>query len=113
MRRDRYGVLLDAWSPGWTRQMKGATIGQRLMSAAAIAEAGLNSRRLRSSRGGYAHRAENAEERRDAEQKGQGGGTAEAFVGGSSARVTQRGWFVQKHRDHPIPDVGTYSLKCM
>jgi len=26
-----YGVLLDAWSPGWTRQMKGADdLGQRL-----------------------------------------------------------------------------------
>jgi len=35
---------MDAWSPGWTRQLKGPEVGERLRVAARIALTSLNSR---------------------------------------------------------------------
>jgi hypothetical protein len=76
-----YGVLLDAYSPGWTRQLKPADdLGQLLMAAARIqpsedarvAAARYNAAELRT-----------AEEKRDAEQKARVTALRRRFVEGA------------------------------
>src|SRR4030095_3276304 len=72
-----YGVLLDAWSPGWTRQVKGPEdLGDRLRIAGGIAVAGLDSRETaeRAALRYDSTSLRNAEEKRDAEPQATGAG---------------------------------------
>ena len=67
-----YGILLDAWSPGWTRQVKGPEdLAERLRIAGGIAVPGLDSRAMaeRAALRYDSTSLRSAEEKRDAERK--------------------------------------------
>src|SRR5262249_60656417 len=78
-----YGVLLDAWSPGWTRHVKGPEdLAERLRIAGGIALGGLESRE-RAERAALRYDStslRNAEEKRDAEQKAKVAALRKRFV---------------------------------
>src|SRR5262249_7538098 len=77
------GILLDAWSPGWTRQVKGPEdLGERLRIAGGIAAIGLDSRETaeRAALRDDSTSLRNAEEKRDAERKAKGTELRKRFV---------------------------------
>jgi hypothetical protein len=105
-----YGILLDAWSPGWTRQTKGTEdLGQRLMAAAGIAEAGLNSRNAAEQAAKRYGAAELriAEEKRDADQKAKVAELRKRFVEGPVLVLPNAGGSFTSAGITPIPDSGT------
>ena len=105
-----YGVLLDAWSPGWTRQLKGPEdLGERLRAAAGIAVASLNSRKAAEE---SALRYESAslrtaEEKREVDQKARVAELRRRFVDGPVLLLPNAGGSFSNSGIAPIPGVGT------
>src|SRR5215471_9872424 len=105
-----YGVLLDAWSPGWTRQLKGPEdLGERLRIAGGIAAAGLDSRETaeRAALRYDSTSLRNAEEKRDAEQKAKVAELRKRFVDGPVLVLPNAGGSFSNSGIAPIPGVGT------
>jgi hypothetical protein len=105
-----YGVLLDAWSPGWTRQLKRPEdLGERLSVAARIAVTSLNSREAAQE---AALRYDSAslriaEEKRDADQKAKVAELRRRFVDGPVLLLPNAGGSFSNSGIAPIPGVGT------
>lgn len=105
-----YGVLLDAWSPGWTRQVKGPEdLGERLRVAAGIAVTSINSREAAEA---SALRYDSvslriAEEKRDAEQKAKVAELRRRFVDGPVLVLPNAGGSFSSSGITPIPGAGT------
>jgi DNA-binding transcriptional LysR family regulator len=105
-----YGVLLDAWSPGWTRQLKGPEdLGERLRIAGGIAVTSLNSRPAAEE---AALRYDSvslriAEEKRDADQKAKVAKLRRRFVDGPVLVLPNAGGSFSNSGIAPIPGVGT------
>lgn len=105
-----YGVLLDAWSPGWTRQLKGPEdLGERLRVAAGIAATGINSRKAAEE---AALRYDSAslriaEEKRDADQKAKVAELRRRFVDGPVLVLPNAGGSFSNSGIVPIPGAGT------
>ena len=105
-----YGVLLDAWSPGWTRQLKGPEdLGERLRVAAGIAMTSLNSREAAEE---AALRYDSAslriaEEKRDADQKAKVAELRRRFVDGPVLLLPNAGGSFSSSGITPIPGAGT------
>jgi hypothetical protein len=105
-----YGVLLDAWSPGWTRQLKGPEdLGERLRIAGGIAATSLNSRPAAEE---SALKYDSvflriAEEKRDADQKVKLGALRRRFVDGPVLVLPNAGGSFSNSGIAPIPGVGT------
>ena len=105
-----YGVLLDAWSPGWTRQVKGPEdLSERLRIAGGIARGGLESRE-RAERAALKYDSaslRNAEEKRDAAQKAKVAELRKRFVDGPVLVLPNAGGSFSSSGLTPIPGVGT------
>ncbi|MBV9399203.1 MAG: hypothetical protein JO062_14565 [Bryobacterales bacterium] len=105
-----YGVLLDAWSPGWTRQLKGPEdLGERLRVAAGIAVTGINSREAADQAALRYDSASlrTAEEKRDADQKANVAELRRRFVDGPVLVLPNAGGSFSNSGITPIPGVGT------
>ena len=105
-----YGVLLDAWSPGWTTQVKGPEdLGERLRVAAGIAVTSINSREAaEASALGYdSVSLRIAEEKRDAEQKAKVAELRRRFVDGPVLVLPNAGGSFSSSGITPIPGAGT------
>ena len=105
-----YGVLLDAWSPGWTRQLKGPEdLGERLRIAGGIAVAGLDSRETaeRAALRYDSTSLRNAEEKRDAEQKAKVAELRKRFVDRPVLVLPNAGGSFSSSGITPIPGAGT------
>jgi len=105
-----YGVLLDAWSPGWTRQLKGPEdLGERLRIAGGIAATSLNSRPAaeESALKYDSVSLRIAEEKRDADQKVKLGALRRRFVDGPVLVLPNAGGSFSNSGIAPIPGVGT------
>jgi hypothetical protein len=105
-----YGVLLDAWSPGWTRQLKGPEdLGERLRVAAGIAVTSINSREVAeaSSLRYDSASLRIAEEKRDADQKAKVAELRRRFVDGPVLRLPNAGGSFSSSGIAPIPGAGT------
>jgi hypothetical protein len=105
-----YGVLLDAWSPGWTRQLKGPEdLGERLRVVAGIAVTSLNSREpaqkaaLRYDSGSLRI----GEEKRDADQKAKVAELRRRFVDGPVLVLPNASGSFSNSGIVPIPGAGT------
>jgi hypothetical protein len=105
-----YGVLLDAWSPGWTRQLKGPEdLGERLRVAAGIAVTSLNSPEAAQE---AALRYDSAslriaEDKRDADQKVKVAELRRRFVDGPVLVLPNAGGSFSNSGIVPIPGAGT------
>ena len=105
-----YGVLLDAWSPGWTRQLRGPEdLGERLRLAAGIAATSLDSREAAQE---AARRYDSAslriaEEKRDADQKAKVAELRRRFVDGPLLVLPNAGFSFSNSRIVPVPGPGT------
>jgi hypothetical protein len=105
-----YGILLDAWSPGWTRQVKGPQdLGERLRVAGGIAAAGLDSRETaeRAALRYDSTSLRKAEEKRDAEQKAKVTELRKRFVDRPVLVLPNAGGSFASSGITPIPGVGT------
>ena len=104
-----YGVLLDAWSPGWTRQLKGPEdLAERLRVAAGIAVTSLNSRKAEEAALRYDSASLRiAEEKRDADQKAKVAELRRRFVDGPVLRLPNAGGSFSSAGIALIPGVGT------
>jgi hypothetical protein len=105
-----YGVLLDAWSPGWTRQLKGPEdLGERLRVAAGIAVTSLNSREAAQEAALKYDSASLriAEEKRDADQKAKVTELRRRFVDGPVLLLPNAGGSFSNSGIVPIPSAGT------
>jgi len=105
-----YGILLDAWSPGWTRQVKGPEdLAERLRIAAGIAVAGLDSRETaeRAALKYDSASLRKAEEKRAAEQKAKLAELRKRFVDGPVLVLPNAGGSFSSSGITPIPGVGT------
>lgn len=105
-----YGILLDAWSPGWTRQVKGPEdLGERLRVAGGIAAAGLDSRETaeRAALRYDSTSLRKAEEKRDAEQKAKVTELRKRFVDRPVLVLPNAGGSFASSGITPIPGVGT------
>jgi hypothetical protein len=105
-----YGVLLDAWSPGWTRQVKGPEdLGDRLRIAGDIAVASIDSRETaeRAALRYDATSLRNAEEKRDAEQKAKVVELRKRFVDRPVLVLPNAGGSFSSSGITPIPGIGT------
>jgi hypothetical protein len=105
-----YGILLDAWSPGWTRQVKGPEdLGERLRIAGGIAVAGLDWRETaeRAALRYDSTSLRNAEEKRDAEQKAKVAELRKRFVDRPVLVLPNAGGSFSNSGITPIPGVGT------
>ena len=102
--------MLDAWFPGWTRQLKGPEdLGERLRVAAGIAVTGINSREVAEA---SALRYDSAslriaEEKRDADQKAKVAALRRRFVDGPVLVLPNAGGSFSNSGIAPIPSVGT------
>jgi len=102
--------LLDAWSPGWTRQLKGPEdLGERLRIAGGIAVAGLDSRETaeRAALRYDSTSLRNAEEKRDAEQKAKVAQLRKRFVDRPVLVLPNAGGSFSSSGITPIPGAGT------
>jgi len=105
-----YGILLDAWSPGWTRQVKGPEdLGERLRVAGGIAAAGLDSRETaeRAALRYDSTSLRKAEEKRDAEQKAKVAELRKRFVDRPVLVLPNAGGSFSSSGITPIPGAGT------
>jgi hypothetical protein len=105
-----YGILLDAWSPGWTRQVKGPEdLGERLRIAGGIAASGLDSRETaeRAALRYDSTSLRNAEVKRDAEQKAKVAELRKRFVDRPVLVLPKAGGSFSSSGITPIPGVGT------
>src|SRR5689334_12273078 len=105
-----YGILLDAWSPGWTRQVKGPEdLAERLRIAGGIAMAGLDSRETaeRAALKYDSASLRKAEEKRAAEQKAKLAELRKRFVDGPVLVLPNAGGSFSSSGITPIPGVGT------
>jgi hypothetical protein len=99
-----YGILLDAWSPGWTRQLKGPEdLGERLRIAGGIAVAGLDSRETaeRAALRYDSTSLRNAEEKRDAAQKAKVAELRKRFVDSPVLVLPNAGGSFSSSASHP------------
>jgi hypothetical protein len=105
-----YGILLDAWSPGWTRQVKGPEdLAERLRIAGGIAAGGLDSR-WAAERAALKYDSislRKAEEKRAAEQKAKVAELRKRFVDGPVLVLPNAGGSFSSSGITPIPGVGT------
>jgi hypothetical protein len=103
-----YGVLLDAWSPGWTRALKSTDDPVSILAAAAAIpeDAGTDAAAAAARYGGAELRV--AEERRDAEQKARVAAFRRRFVDGPVLSLPRgrSASFVTSGMT-PIPGAGT------
>jgi hypothetical protein len=105
-----YGILLDAWSPGWTRQVKGPEdLGERLRIAGGISATGLDSREAagRAAARYDATSLRNAEEKRDAAQKAKVAELRKRFVDRPVLLLPNAGGSFSSSGITPIPGIGT------
>jgi hypothetical protein len=105
-----YGILLDTWSPGWTRQVKGPEdLGERLRIAGGIKLANLDSRETaeRAALRYDSMSLKNAEEKRDAEQKAKVAELRKRFVDRPVLVLPNAGGSFLNSGITPIPGVGT------
>jgi hypothetical protein len=105
-----YGILLDAVSPGWTRQVKGPEdLGERLRAAAGIPIAGLNSRESaeQAAQKYGAAQLRISEEKRDADQKARIAALRKVFVDGPVLVLPNSGGSFTNAGLTPIPGAGT------
>ncbi len=100
-----YGILLDAWSPGWTRQVKAADDLGQLLQAAARVEATEDAEVAAKRHGGPELRI--AEERRDGQQKSQVAELRRRFVEGPVLVVPGAPGSFLSLGVTPIPGAGT------
>jgi hypothetical protein len=105
-----YGILLDAYAPGWTRQIKSTEdLGHRLAVAAGIVETGLASHDaaelIAKEYGGVELRG--AEEKRGAERKAKVAGLRRRFVEGPVLVLPNSGGSFRSAGITPIPEAGT------
>ena len=105
-----YGILLDAWSPGWTRQVKGPEdLAERLRIAGGIAVPGLDSRATaeRAAQRYDSTSLRSAEEKRDAERKAKVAELRKRFVDRPVLVLPNAGGTFSSSGITPIPGVGT------
>ena len=105
-----YGILLDAWSPGWTRQVKGPEdLAERLRIAGGIAATRLDSRET-AERAALRYDSiplRKAEEKRDADQKAKTAELRKRFVDRPVLVLPNAGGSFSNSGITPIPGVGT------
>jgi len=105
-----YGILLDAWSPGWTRQVKGPEdLGERLRIAGGIAAAGPDSREAaeRAALKYDSTSLRKAEQKRDADRKAKVAELRKRFVDRPVLVLPNAGGSFSSSGITPIPGVGT------